>query len=151
MPQLLLRRWKHHRRKFTGHTKHGQFSRRTHCHGGSGSSASFAGQCLGYSASGYSSLEPPPAGRSGYRGTDILTGSIFTRCCASELDEVLTTPEPYALFVDFGENALLFKLRVFVSDAERYHFVSSQLRSFIKPTRPTYRFKRSDLCTRFGG
>jgi len=51
--------------------------------------------------------------------------------CASRHQEVLSTPEPYALLMDFGENALQFELRVFVTDAERYHIVSSQLRIMI--------------------
>lgn len=33
--------------------------------------------------------------------------------------------------MDFGESALVFELRVFVTDAERYHFVASQLRIMI--------------------
>ncbi len=64
-------------------------------------------------------------------GSDIDQVQDLLLNCASEHKEVLTTPEPYALFADFVESALLFELRMFVSDAERYHIVSSQLRILI--------------------
>ncbi|NND92669.1 MAG: mechanosensitive ion channel family protein [Granulosicoccus sp.] len=65
-------------------------------------------------------------------GSDVNQFQALLLECASKHNEVLQTPKPYALFVDFGESALLFELRVFVGDAERYHIVSSQLRFLIE-------------------
>ncbi len=67
-------------------------------------------------------------------GSDINHVQELLLDSALKHTEVLATPEPYALFVDFGESALLFELRVFVSDAERYHIVASQLRFIIHKT-----------------
>ncbi|MGQ7846400.1 DUF3772 domain-containing protein [Granulosicoccus sp. 3-233] len=64
-------------------------------------------------------------------GADVDQVQALLLDCASRHNEVLTTPEPYALLTDFGESALLFELRVFVTDAERYHIVASQLRIMI--------------------
>lgn len=64
-------------------------------------------------------------------GADVDQVQKLLLDCASKHSEVLATPESYALLMDFGENALQFELRVFVTDAERYHIVSSQLRIMI--------------------
>ncbi|ASJ73684.1 DUF3772 domain-containing protein [Granulosicoccus antarcticus] len=64
-------------------------------------------------------------------GSDIQQFQKLLLNSATAHEEVLEAPEPYALFVDFGESALLFELRVFVRDAERYPIVASQLRFII--------------------
>lgn len=64
-------------------------------------------------------------------GSDVEQVQTLLLDCASRHREVLAEPEAYALLTDFGESALQFELRVFVSDAERYHIVSSDLRLMI--------------------
>lgn len=61
-------------------------------------------------------------------GSDTDRVQALLLACAAEEEDVLSAPEPYALFVDFGDSALEFELRVFVLDADRYFIVASQLR-----------------------
>ena len=48
--------------------------------------------------------------------------------CAKAHPNVIATPEPFVLFMDFGDSALVFELRAFLSDVEKRILTSSDLR-----------------------
>jgi len=48
--------------------------------------------------------------------------------CAGEHEAVTDAPPPYVLFMDFGDNALLFELRCYVADVGRRLSTMSELR-----------------------
>ncbi len=51
--------------------------------------------------------------------------------CAKECDEVLAFPEPFVLFMDFGNSSLDFELRCFVGDVIRRLRVATEIRFMI--------------------
>lgn len=48
--------------------------------------------------------------------------------CANDHEFILQTPPPNVLFMDFGDNALLFELRCYIPDVGRRLSISSELR-----------------------
>ncbi|MBL6958791.1 MAG: mechanosensitive ion channel family protein, partial [Rhodospirillales bacterium] len=61
-------------------------------------------------------------------GTDAEKVSDILIDCAKEHPEVLTYPEPTALFMDFADSSLLFELRAFVKEIDRRRRIASDLR-----------------------
>jgi small-conductance mechanosensitive channel len=51
--------------------------------------------------------------------------------CAKECDEVLAFPEPFVLFLDFGNSSLNFELRCYVGDVIRRLRVATEIRYMI--------------------
>lgn len=51
--------------------------------------------------------------------------------CAKECDEVLAFPEPFVLFLDFGNSSLDFELRCYVGDVIRRLRVATEIRYMI--------------------
>ena len=51
--------------------------------------------------------------------------------CAKECDEVLVFPEPFVLFLNFGNSSLDFELRCFVGDVIRRLRVATEIRYMI--------------------
>jgi small-conductance mechanosensitive channel len=51
--------------------------------------------------------------------------------CARQHEAVLSLPQPYVLFTDFGDNALNFELRAYVG-VDNYFIVASDLRFYIE-------------------
>jgi len=48
--------------------------------------------------------------------------------CARAHTDVAQWPQPQALLVDFGGNALMFELRVFIDNVDHFNHVPSELR-----------------------
>lgn len=51
--------------------------------------------------------------------------------CAKECDEVLSFPEPFVLFMDFGNSSLDFELRFFVDEVIRRRRIATEVRYMI--------------------
>lgn len=51
--------------------------------------------------------------------------------CAKECDEVLAFPEPFVLFMDFGNSSLDFELRFFVDEVIRRRRIATEVRYMI--------------------
>ncbi|WP_298440100.1 mechanosensitive ion channel domain-containing protein [uncultured Ferrimonas sp.] len=63
---------------------------------------------------------------------------------AAEHDDVLTSPEPLALFSQFGDSALLFELRVFLGQLDNLSVVRDQLNTAIDA-----QFRRAEVVMAF--
>ncbi len=61
-------------------------------------------------------------------GSDVPLVEKLMIEAANEQTEIVSTPPPFVLFADFGENALLFRLVFVVPDAMLRPFVASKLR-----------------------
>jgi potassium efflux system protein len=61
-------------------------------------------------------------------GTDPRKVEKILLDCAKAHPNVIATPEPFVLFMDFGDSALVFELRAFLSDVERRIMTASDLR-----------------------
>jgi potassium efflux system protein len=61
-------------------------------------------------------------------GTDPRKVEKILVDCAKAHPNVIATPEPFVLFMDFGDSALVFELRAFLSDVERRIMTASDLR-----------------------
>jgi potassium efflux system protein len=61
-------------------------------------------------------------------GTDPRKVEKILVDCAKAHPNVIATPEPFVLFMDFGDSALVFELRAFLSDVERRIMTVSDLR-----------------------
>ena len=60
-------------------------------------------------------------------GSDTALAEELLYKVAKDNSEVLSEPEPSALFLGFGDNSLNFELRVFIDDPMRRFRVSHQL------------------------
>lgn len=61
-------------------------------------------------------------------GSDVQKVRDILLECAARHDDILQNPAPFVLFMDFGDSALLFELRAYLSDVNRRLRISSELR-----------------------
>lgn len=61
-------------------------------------------------------------------GSDTETVRNALLQCAERNEYVAQTPEPYVLFMEFSDSALLFELRCYVADVDRLLITKSELR-----------------------
>ena len=73
-------------------------------------------------------------------GSDVSTVLETLKECAKENPFVVTTPEPKALFMGFGDSSLNFELRVWVSDIDKRRDAQSALHQDIDK-----RFRDADI------
>jgi small-conductance mechanosensitive channel len=64
-------------------------------------------------------------------GTDVERAREVLLECLKKHREILQIPEPMVVFRDFGDSALMFALRGFISDVERRMAIESDLRFVI--------------------
>ena len=61
-------------------------------------------------------------------GSDVEKVKAILLACAGRHERVLTSPEPYVLFMDFGASSLAFELRCFTNDVSYRVIIASDLR-----------------------
>jgi potassium efflux system protein len=77
-------------------------------------------------------------------GSDTALAEELLLKVAAENPEVLSEPEPSALFLGFGDNSLNFELRVFIDDPMKRFKISHQLHRSIDDE-----FRRADIVIAF--
>ncbi|MDJ0598965.1 MAG: mechanosensitive ion channel [Crocosphaera sp.] len=70
--------------------------------------------------------------------TELLLESAFLE------KEVLASPSPKVVFIEYGDNALIFELWVWVANIERRQFIKSSLNFIIE-----YKFRQGGICIPF--
>jgi potassium efflux system protein len=65
-------------------------------------------------------------------GADTEKVRATLLACAAAHPEILPRPEPFVLFLEFGDSALIFELRAFLRDVEKRARVGSDLRFSIE-------------------
>jgi small-conductance mechanosensitive channel len=73
-------------------------------------------------------------------GSDVARVMGILMSCANEHEQVLKEPAPQVLFLEFGDSALNFELRVWISDFNNRRMVQSELNQAID-----IRFRRAGI------